>query len=89
MDRDILDGVLTAVAASVGAKFVYARVGRGVKHHQAKRGFSPPPAALFNRRYTCVTTLHIGNGFVQARAAGGEGAGKSGRTGPNRAAERA
>jgi predicted AAA+ superfamily ATPase len=38
MDRDILDAVLTAVATSVGAKFVYARVGQGVKHHQAKRG---------------------------------------------------
>jgi predicted AAA+ superfamily ATPase len=38
MDRDILDAVLISAAASVGSKFVYANVGQGVKHHQAKRG---------------------------------------------------
>jgi predicted AAA+ superfamily ATPase len=37
MDRTILDRVLAAVAASIGAKFVYSRGGEGVKHHQAKR----------------------------------------------------
>jgi uncharacterized protein len=36
MDRTILDAVLLAVARSVGSKFVYAQVGQGVKHHQAK-----------------------------------------------------
>lgn len=45
MDRDILDAVLTEVAASVGAKFVYARVGQGVKQHQAKRGLELLAAA--------------------------------------------
>ena len=38
MDRDILDSVLRAVAASLGRKFVHAHVGEGVKQHQAKRG---------------------------------------------------
>lgn len=37
MDREILDAVLSAVAASLGRKFVNARVGEGVKQHQAKR----------------------------------------------------
>jgi hypothetical protein len=37
MDRDILDSVLRAAAASLGRKFVHARVGEGVKQHQAKR----------------------------------------------------
>ncbi|MBI4607104.1 MAG: ATP-binding protein [Planctomycetes bacterium] len=37
MDRDILDSVLRAVASSLGRKFVHARVGDGVKQHQAKR----------------------------------------------------
>lgn len=37
MDRDLLDIVLSAAAASVGRKFVYARSGGGVKQHQAKR----------------------------------------------------
>ncbi len=37
MDRNILDAVLNAVAASLGRKFVYAHVGEGVKQHQAKR----------------------------------------------------
>jgi predicted AAA+ superfamily ATPase len=38
MDRDILDSVLRAAAASLGRKFVHARVGEGVKQHQARRG---------------------------------------------------
>jgi hypothetical protein len=37
MDPDVLDAVLNTVAASVGSPFVYARVGQGVKQHQAKR----------------------------------------------------
>lgn len=37
MDREILDVILGAVAASLGRKFVNARVGEGVKQHQAKR----------------------------------------------------
>jgi predicted AAA+ superfamily ATPase len=45
MDRDILDAVLTTVAAAVGSKFVYARVGQGVKHHQARRGLEMLVAA--------------------------------------------
>jgi predicted AAA+ superfamily ATPase len=45
MDRDILDAVLNTVAASVGSKFVYARVGEGVKQHQARRGLELLAAA--------------------------------------------
>ncbi len=45
MDRDILDSVLTTIAASVGSKFVYARVGQGVKQHQARRGLEMLAAA--------------------------------------------
>jgi predicted AAA+ superfamily ATPase len=37
MDRDVLDAVLRAVAGALGRKFVLARVGEGVKHHQARR----------------------------------------------------
>ncbi|HLQ39036.1 MAG TPA: AAA family ATPase [Planctomycetota bacterium] len=36
LDRAILDRVLLATADQLGAKFVYARVGEGVKQHQAK-----------------------------------------------------
>ena len=38
MDVTVLDGVLLSVVRSLGRKFVYARVGEGVKQHQAKRG---------------------------------------------------
>jgi hypothetical protein len=37
MDRDILDSVLRSAARYLGSKFVAARVGEGVKQHQAKR----------------------------------------------------
>ena len=37
MDREILDAVLLLVARSLGQKFVPARVGDGVKHHQVRR----------------------------------------------------
>ena len=36
MDRGVLDLVLLAVAGSIGRKFVYARVGEGVKRHQTR-----------------------------------------------------
>ena len=36
MDRNILGSTLTAVASSLGRKFVYAHVEQGVKQHQAK-----------------------------------------------------
>ncbi len=45
MDRDILDVVLKAVAQSIGAKFVYARVAEGVKQHQAKKALELLAAA--------------------------------------------
>ena len=53
MDRDVLDLVLTAVAASVGRKFVYARVGEGVKQHQAKRALE-----LLSRARLCHLVRH-------------------------------
>jgi len=37
MDPSLLDRVLLAVAAQLGDKFVHARVGEGVKQHQAAR----------------------------------------------------
>jgi uncharacterized protein len=37
MERSILDSTMTAVAASLGRKFVYSHVEQGVKQHQAKR----------------------------------------------------
>lgn len=37
MDPTILDSTLLSVAAQLGSKFVYARVGEGVKQHQAKQ----------------------------------------------------
>jgi uncharacterized protein len=39
MDRNILGRVLTAIAASLGRKFVFSRVEEGVRQHQAKRAF--------------------------------------------------
>ena len=37
LDPGILDSTLLSVTAQLGGKFVYARVGEGVKQHQAKR----------------------------------------------------
>lgn len=37
LDPGILDSTLLSVVAQLGRKFVYARVGEGVKQHQAKR----------------------------------------------------
>jgi predicted AAA+ superfamily ATPase len=45
LERDVLDGVLRAVAGSLGSKFVYARVGEGVKGHQARRALELLAAA--------------------------------------------
>jgi uncharacterized protein len=45
MDRTILDTVLSSIAASIGAKFVYSRAGQGVKHHQSKRALELLAAA--------------------------------------------
>jgi predicted AAA+ superfamily ATPase len=45
MNRNLLDAVLLAVARSLGAKLVYARVGSGVKQHQAKRALELLAAA--------------------------------------------
>jgi predicted AAA+ superfamily ATPase len=63
MDRDILDSVLTTVAASVGAKFVYARVGQGVKQHQAKRGLEMLAAARLCHliRHSAANGLPLGS----------------------------
>jgi predicted AAA+ superfamily ATPase len=36
MDRAVIDATLRSVAGSIGRKFVYSRVGEGVKRHQAK-----------------------------------------------------
>ena len=36
-DPRLLDGVLRACVGSLGRKFIYSRVGEGVKQHQAKR----------------------------------------------------
>lgn len=36
-EHGLLDSVLLAVIAALGSKFVYRRVGDGVKHHQAKK----------------------------------------------------
>ncbi|MFN0060438.1 MAG: ATP-binding protein [Planctomycetota bacterium] len=45
MDRNVLDSVLAAVAGSIGAKFVYAKVRDGVKQHQAKHALELLAAA--------------------------------------------
>ena len=37
MDPQVLNEVLTAVAGALGRKFVYSRVGDGVRHQQARR----------------------------------------------------
>lgn len=62
MDPGILDAVVSTVAASVGAKFVYARVGQGVKHHQAKRGLEMLAAARLCHlvRHTAANGIPLG-----------------------------
>jgi len=63
MDRNILDAVLTAVARSLGSKLVYARVGPGVKQHQAKRGLELLAAARLCHvvRHTAANGLPLGS----------------------------
>lgn len=62
MDRDILDSVLNAVAASLGRKFVCAHVGEGVKQHQAKRALDLLSMAglVHQVRYTAANGLPLG-----------------------------
>ena len=62
MDRDILDLVLTSVAASIGRKFVYARVGEGVKQHQARRALELLAAARLCHlvRHSAANGLPLG-----------------------------
>ena len=62
MDRHVLDGVLRAVVGSLGRKFVYARVGEGVKQQQAKRGLELLAAAKLCHivRYSTGTGLPLG-----------------------------
>jgi predicted AAA+ superfamily ATPase len=63
MDPDVLDAVLLAVARSLGAKLVYARVGPGVKQHQAKRGLERLAAARLCHvvRHTAANGLPLGS----------------------------
>lgn len=62
MDRDILDAVLNAVAASLGRKFVHAHVGEGVKQHQAKRALDLLTMArlVHQVRHTAAHGLPLG-----------------------------
>ena len=62
MDRDILDLVVTAVAASIGRKFVYARVEEGVKQLQARRALELLAAARLCHwvRHSAANSLPLG-----------------------------
>ena len=62
MDRDILNAVLNAVAASLGRKFVHAHVGEGVKQHQAKRALDLLSMArlVHQVKYTAANGLPLG-----------------------------
>lgn len=53
MDPIVLDSVLLATAHSIGRKFVYARVGDGVKQHQAKNALE-----LLARARLCHLVRH-------------------------------
>lgn len=61
MDRHLLDATLDSVAASIGRKFVYARVGEGVRGHQAKRALELLAAARLCHivRSTAATGLPL------------------------------
>ncbi|MCG6923145.1 MAG: AAA family ATPase [Acidobacteriota bacterium] len=63
MDRDILDAVLAAVARSLGSKLVYARVGAGVKQHQARRALELLASARLCHvvRHTAANGLPLGS----------------------------
>jgi predicted AAA+ superfamily ATPase len=62
MDRDVLDAVLRSVAGSLGRKFVYARVGEGVKQQQAKHALELLAAARLCHlvRYSAAGGLPLG-----------------------------
>lgn len=55
MHGDVLDGVLLAIAKSIGRKFVFAHVGADVKAHQAKRGLERLAAARVCHLVRCST----------------------------------
>ena len=57
MPPAILDALLLAVANLIGGKFVYARVGDGVKQHQAKQALELLASA---RLVTIATHTHAG-----------------------------
>ena len=54
MERHVLDAVLNLVAASIGRKFVYARVGEGLRGHQAKRALDLLAAARLCHVVRCT-----------------------------------
>ena len=62
MDQAVLDGTLRHVASSLGRKFVLARVGEGVKQHQAGRGLELLVMARLVHvvRYTAASGLPLG-----------------------------
>jgi predicted AAA+ superfamily ATPase len=62
MDRNVIDDVLYAVARSLGRKFVYARVGDGVKQQQAKRALELLAGARLCHlvRYSAANGLPLG-----------------------------
>jgi hypothetical protein len=62
VDRDVLDSVLRAVTGSLGRKFVYARVGEGIKQHQIKRGLELLAMARLVQivRHTAANGLPLG-----------------------------
>ncbi len=59
LDTHVLDSVLQAVARSVGEKFVYTKVGAGIKNHQAKQALDMLAAA----RVCHVVRRSSGNGL--------------------------
>jgi predicted AAA+ superfamily ATPase len=62
MDQGVLDAVLYAIARSLGRKLVYARVGDGVKQHQAKRAIDLLSGARLIHlvRYSAANGLPLG-----------------------------
>lgn len=62
MDRNVLDAVLLTVARSLGQKLVYARVGQGVKHQQAKAALERLAAARLCHivRHSAANGLPLG-----------------------------
>jgi predicted AAA+ superfamily ATPase len=62
MDRSVLDHVLSAIARSLGRKFVYAQAADGVKQHQAKRALELLAAARLSHtvRYAAASGIPLG-----------------------------